>query len=314
MTGSGTTRVDVTLDLGPELGAPVAAALRRAGLAVDEGGAASALALVKVSKAPTIMPELAAGAQALYLVATGELSYSETEALAAGADGLAVWGETPVDVVAARVAALARRRSRDLDLHPLTRLPGGAALAAALLERLPERGQVALTGYDIRHFKAYNDRHGFSRGDEVLQFLADVLVAAAGDRGQVYHLGGDDFYVLTTPSYCDGLAAVALELFSAGVARFHGAEDLRRGYVVGLDRQSGEPREYPLMGLTAATACNEAPDMAHPGQLAQVIAELKAYARSAPGSRHIRDRRQIHDTARSLALRPEARGQGAAES
>lgn len=49
---------------------------------------------------------------------------------------------------------------------------------------------------DIDHFKLYNDRHGHTRGDEVLRILADILKANTREVDMVFRYGGEEFSIL----------------------------------------------------------------------------------------------------------------------
>jgi GGDEF domain-containing protein len=306
--------MDVSLKLDAPLASALGEALRQRGLSVAPAGAEPGAApLVLVAPAPAgeaalpgLLDELRRPyrpAPAVVLVAARTPPYAAADALDAGADALWVW-EGDAEALAAGIQALVRRRRLDLDRHPLTLLPGGAALLRDLHERMHRHAPVALTGYDVRDFKSYNDRYGFIRGDGVIRFVAGVLQAVARAADVVYHLGGDDFFVVTTPDLCEDLAREALVAFDGGIRAHYDPEDLARGYIVGYSRQSGEECHHPFVSLTAATADNAAADMVHPGQLAQVIAELKSYARRQPGSNHVRDRRRVHEVRESLRRRP----------
>lgn len=307
--------VDVCAD---NLRAALLADLRAAGLDASEARPAGRGGLlVVVAEAPAtragvaaLVEELAAAwrsAPAVALIACDGVGYSRAEALRAGADELAAWPREREEF-AAKVEALARRRRADVDVHPLTGLPGGAALQRELLRRLPRRGQLALLAFDLRHFKAFNDRYGFLRGDEVLSFMAGMLEEVATREESVYHLGGDDFFIITTPAQADATARAALGRFEAAAGGFHDEADRREGFITTRGRETGAPVRFPLISLTVVCATNEAGDMTHPGRFAQVLAELKEYARRAAGSRYARDRRRVHDTAASLRLRADDEG------
>ena len=234
------------------------------------------------------------------------MAYSPGEALAAGADDVLAW-PSAADELAPRVGALLRRRLADMDRHPLTGLPGSAALQRDLAAVLEKRAPVAVLGCDLRHFKAFNDCYGFLRGDEVLLFLSQVLQQVAGTAGIVYHIGGDDFVITTPPVRADEMARMAVERFNQGVREFYDDEDRRRGFIHTLGRETGAPVECGLMDLTVACATNEAGDMDHPGRFSAVLAELKGYARQQ-GQGYVRDRRRTHDVAQALRQRSEPRG------
>ncbi|MFI7587465.1 diguanylate cyclase domain-containing protein [Spongisporangium articulatum] len=63
-----------------------------------------------------------------------------------------------------------------------------AAMAAA--------GRGGLVLVDVDHFKAVNDTYGHQTGDQVLQAVAAVLVAAAPQGATVARYGGEEFAVL----------------------------------------------------------------------------------------------------------------------
>jgi len=49
---------------------------------------------------------------------------------------------------------------------------------------------------DVDHFKAVNDNHGHSTGDEVLKAMGDLLRNEVGNNGLVCRYGGEEFVVL----------------------------------------------------------------------------------------------------------------------
>lgn len=239
-------------------------------------------------------------APAVVLVALSPPAYSRAEALEAGADELVQWPEESAEL-AAKVASLVRLRRRDLDTHPLTGLPGGAALHRAIERRMANRDEpLGVVAFDLRHFKAFNDRYGFARGDAVLRMLADVLKTVALDGEMVYHIGGDDFCVLTHPDRLDALGRGVVAEFEGRMSSYYDPEDLERGVLPGLSRATGEMVTFPLVGLIAVAADTSSADMTHPGRLAQVLAELRAHAKGMAGSTYLRDRRTTHEVAESL--------------
>lgn len=305
---------DVLVDVADaDLRAAVLADLAAMGLCAgeaQEGGREAPLVVVAEAPATAAgvaaLVERLAGAwrsgPAVVLIACGGVGYTRAEALRAGADELVAWPREREEF-AAKVEALARRRRADVDIHPLTGLPGGAALQRELQRRLPLRGELALLAFDLRHFKAFNDRYGFLRGDEVLVFMAGMLEEVARPEERVYHLGGDDFFILSTPGQADATAEAAIARFAAAAPEFHDEAERREGFMTTLSRETGAMVRFPLIALTVACATNEAEDMTHPGRFTQVLAELKEYARGWAGSSYARDRRRVHDTAASLRLR-----------
>ena len=57
-------------------------------------------------------------------------------------------------------------------------------------------GRLAIMMLDVDHFKAVNDNHGHSVGDDVLRGMGDLLHREVGDCGLVCRYGGEEFVVL----------------------------------------------------------------------------------------------------------------------
>ena len=101
-------------------------------------------------------------------------------------------------VAAARGADVASRAAAAVD--PLT----GLLNRAALLDRAAELAHqaqlaaapAALVLIDLDHFKAVNDRHGHTTGDEVLAGCAARLREALGNDGSLFRFGGEELVAL----------------------------------------------------------------------------------------------------------------------
>lgn len=200
--------------------------------------------------------------------------------------------------IAARARLLYESRTRFAQASPLTGLPGVGALEREINRRLPERGQMALLAFDLDHFKGYNDRYGYQRGDDLLRHLWCVIEQAlslcAAPGYFLAHLGGDDFFAVVSPAAAQAVAERAIELFEAGRGQFYDPDDFARGEIVTRTR-AGELAPTPLATLTVAAVTNAADDLQYSGQLAAVLAELKAHGKTLAGSAYVPDRRRRHD-------------------
>lgn len=206
--------------------------------------------------------------------------------------------------IAARAALVSRSRTRFAQANPLTGLPGVGALEREISRRLPQRGEMALLAFDVDHFKSYNDIYGYQRGDGLLRAawmaLEQALNLAPGSF--LAHLGGDDFFALVRPAEAEAVGRRAIELFAAACAEHYDPTDLARGEIVVRDRTGARVRT-PLASLTVAAVTNEADDLQHSGQLAAVLAELKAYGKRLGGGQFVADRRRVHDGEAAWARR-----------
>jgi PleD family two-component response regulator len=188
------------------------------------------------------------------------------------------------------------RAHASLDANPLTGLPGNTAIKAELTERLGREAPFAALFIDLDNFKAFNDRYGFERGDRVLGLLGNILLEILGHAPGGHppdfagHIGGDDFVLFTTPDRAEPYARRICTLLDRRVPQFYDAADRRTGGIVSTDRQGREQR-FPFVSVSVAIVTNEERGFSHPGEVAQVGAEIKHHLKQLPGSRFLRDRR-----------------------
>ena len=212
----------------------------------------------------------------------------------AGADDYVVKPFDPKELLA-RVQMVLRRTSRDLDANPLTKLPGNLSIQQELEHRIAGGKSMAVCYVDLDRFKAFNDHYGFKRGDEVIQQTASVLINATRLCGEaddfVGHIGGDDFIVMTTVGRSEQICEAIIKAFDAMVLGLYDEEDRKRGYFVHRDRKDQEVK-IPLLSVSIALVTNEGRALTHPGEVAKIGAELKAYAKQFDRSLYVKERRQ----------------------
>jgi GGDEF domain-containing protein/CHASE3 domain sensor protein len=194
--------------------------------------------------------------------------------------------------MAERLAVLERT---SVDMNPLTRLPGNIAIENELKSRLEEGDSVAFCLIDIDNFKAYNDRYGYIKGNEVIRALAEIVkdaVADCGIRGDfVGHIGGDDFALITRPEDFTTLCKKIIRRFDRTIPGFYDDTERRRGYICAHSRQ-GSVSRFPIMSVSIAVVTNETNPDLNVIQVGEIAAELKMHAKTLPGSVFIRDRRE----------------------
>ena len=185
-----------------------------------------------------------------------------------------------------------------LDANPLTHLPGGIAIEGILNKRLKEDTPVAFCQLDLSHFKAFNDRYGYARGNEVIQATAKIVtdvVNAQGDEGAFAgHIGGDDFVVIASPEKYEKMCLAIIDSFNKMILGFYDLEDQQRGYILGETRQ-GQKVSFPIMTLGIAVVTNQNRRLQNHIQVGEIAAELKSYAKSFPHSTFVVDRRKDSD-------------------
>jgi diguanylate cyclase (GGDEF)-like protein len=213
--------------------------------------------------------------------------------LSAGADDYIVKPFDTLELVA-RVRSTLRRNADMRAVSPLTGLPGNQRINEEIELRASSLAGFAVCHVDLDNFKAFNDRYGWLRGDEVIGLLATTLKIAGSEAGSpppfIGHVGGDDFVVICTPEQVDQFCRITVERFDAGVKELHEDEDVERGYLLVLDRQ-GHERKYPLASVSIGVATTERRRYTDPREVVAVANEMKSVAKGRAGSAVAVDRR-----------------------
>lgn len=202
----------------------------------------------------------------------------------------------PVSPVQARerVHLTLCRASRAMDANPLTKLPGNTSIIQRIQDLIDRKDDFALSYCDLDYFKSFNDKYGFSRGDEVLMMTARVIVNTirgfTGIRTFVGHVGGDDFVFITPASIAEEACRRVVDAFDGIVPHFYDQDDRDRGSIVSTDRQ-GEVRTFPLMALSIAVVFNTGGRLKHFGEASAIAMGLKKKAKENPKSCYVLDRR-----------------------
>ncbi|MDL1970269.1 MAG: diguanylate cyclase [Candidatus Desulfofervidaceae bacterium] len=175
------------------------------------------------------------------------------------------------------------RASYTLDANPLTKLPGNTTIISKIQLLIEQNKDFALGYVDLNHFKAYNDKYGFSRGDEVIKMLARVLtnvVYSLPEEGFVGHIGGDDFVFIVPPEEAENIAKQIIAYFDEIVPSFYDSEDRKRGKIISKNRQ-GKIGEFPIMTVAIAIVRNwKGYRLEHYGQAIKIVTELKKIAKA----------------------------------
>lgn len=195
-----------------------------------------------------------------------------------------------------RTQLVKQRSQLHLDANPLTRLPGNMAIMKALQERISSGKSYGVGYVDLNNFKAFNDKYGFSNGDEILRFTAKTIVAVvqkmSPQHNFIGHVGGDDFVFICEYENATEICQAINEEFDKGVQSFYNEEDRKKGYVVVEDRR-GVVSQIPLVSVAIGMASDEGGKFSNLGQINHALTQLKKYAKSFHGSAFVRDRRTL---------------------
>lgn len=199
-----------------------------------------------------------------------------------------------------RLGTALDRATRDVSVHPTTRLPGTGLIDREMASRLRRNELFAVCYADLDHFKEFNDRYGYNEGDGVIILLSRILrdlVKGHAPDGFIGHIGGDDFIFIVPLEAMRICCEEILDVFDELIPYQYSPDDRRAGYFLGKDRR-GNVLRVPLMTLSIGVVTNQHRTFSHTARISELATEMKSYAKTLPGSVYAVDRR--HD-ARHLA-------------
>jgi diguanylate cyclase (GGDEF)-like protein len=199
------------------------------------------------------------------------------------------------DELLARIKMIMRRTIRSLDASPLTHLPGNTSITDELQQLIDNKKPFAVGYADLDKFKAYNDRYGFEKGDQIIKELARIIIKhvreVGGNDTFIGHIGGDDFVFITKDEIIEDICKRIIEEFDQKVPSFYTKEDLDIGGFTGKDRQGNE-QKFGLLGVSIGIVSTTNHNITHVAQIGEIGAELKKYAKSIDKSIWVRDKRK----------------------
>lgn len=182
-----------------------------------------------------------------------------------------------------------------LDANPITGLPGNNSITQYIESKVLSGENSCVIYTDIDNFKAYNDKYGFTRGDDVIHFTSEIIQTtvstSACPDAFIGHVGGDDFIVVIPSEYGYEVPKEIIRRFDKEVTQFYNRQDNDLRYIESKNRQ-GKAQIFPIMSLSIAgidlqnknyTTCLEVND---------ACAEMKKRAKESPGSTICFDRRK----------------------
>ncbi len=176
--------------------------------------------------------------------------------------------------------------------NPLTLLPGNVPIYEHIDNLLEAQRRFTVCYCDLDHFKPYNDCYGYSKGDEVIQKVAQVLSAHVDQQHDfIGHIGGDDFILIFTSDDWQERCEHVLRHFEREVRAFYNEQDLAAGGIYAQDRQ-GNSQFFPLLTLSIGAVTPDLGRCHTHHQVAALASDAKRQAKKIGGNSLFVDRRR----------------------
>ncbi len=189
------------------------------------------------------------------------------------------------------VGEILKKNIHELDLNPLTHLPGTRSSVLRLEKAVTSKERFSICCIDLSDLAAFNSAYGDARGDEIIvkigHILQEVLKKEGGADDFVGHLGGDDFVVVTNPGMAIQISEEVIRQFDSTVPQFYDANDRKQGYILQRNHE-GTLTQYPIMSVSVALVQHGGSSgTVQMSEISRIASELKRYMKTLPGSCYI---------------------------
>lgn len=166
--------------------------------------------------------------------------------------------------------------------NPLTMLPGNVPIQQQLQKLIHQSVPFTVCYFDLDNFKPFNDFFGFSRGDKVLRFVSELLVANIDDQVDfIGHIGGDDFVAIFRSLTWETTVQRILQQFDDSIGGLYNGHI---GCVITATDREGKERQYRQMTLSVGAVVVKPSEMGCHFDLSEAAAIAKHHAKDIPGS------------------------------
>ena len=178
-------------------------------------------------------------------------------------------------------------------MSPLTGLPGNVQINSELKKHLMKNEGFSVLYLDLDNFKAYNDVYGFLKGDQIIEYTANIIVNAVHNYGNgfVGHIGGDDFIAIVPSKDVEKLCQAIIYNFDNNVQKFYNDKDREDGYIEVANRK-GIIEKFPITSISIAVVVVDEGRFENILEIGDTAAQVKHAVKAVMGSSYAIDRRR----------------------
>lgn len=180
--------------------------------------------------------------------------------------------------------------------NPLTQLPGNLPIDKEIDALITNKQSFSMAYVDLNHFKPFNDQYGYTKGDQVIVMLADLLSAFQNTQNCfVGHIGGDDFVIIFyQPNGPEQLKSL-LTQFDERIKPYFSHSHIKAGGYTSHTR-TGEQVFYPLLSLSIGLVTPCIINCQNHHHVAELAVEAKKHAKSRTKSYLYINPKQVPDS------------------
>ncbi len=181
---------------------------------------------------------------------------------------------------------------KNKETSPLTGLFGGVSIEEELKDRLKRGEEFTVCMIDVDHFKPFNDRYGYSRGNLIIKHIAKIIERSVKEHGGendfIGHIGGDDFMIISEVDKYKKVCDAIIRDFDESISDYYDEEDVLAGFIDSKDR-SGKNKKYKIMSITISAINSANEDGMDFHEIGEELAKLKSHGKTLNGSNLVTD-------------------------
>lgn len=168
--------------------------------------------------------------------------------------------------------------------NPLTLLPGNVPIYEHIDELLASGQRFHVAYFDLDNFKPFNDCYGYSRGDDVIRLVGELITGyCKPGLDFVGHVGGDDFVAIYQSADWQERVERVIEAFDRKVVDYYDHADRKAGGIQGRDRL-GNIWSVGMLSISVGVVEPDAEACRSHHAVAALAADAKCEAKRLSGS------------------------------